>query len=89
MRFKVNRKAEGWTVFRTEAKNPKGDKWAVDSYHSTLAACLAYLMDRMVAEGYSPKGLNSLRKQVVEAEARVRSFGEQIEAGLDPEITAL
>ena len=90
-RFRLKRVPHNWTLDKSYYAKKEGvEKWRVDSYHPRLGVALAYLLDRLMAEGYETRGVAALLERLALAEARVRELGDKIEAGVkDAEIEAL
>lgn len=82
-RFRLIREKHNWRFERSyHSKKANGDAWKPDSYHPSIKQAFRYLLDRLVAEGYEPKGTQALLDRIVAAEERVMQFGSDLEQNL-------
>ena len=94
VRFRLEYASKNWKVLRSYAprKAAEGlppDKWANESYHPKFKDAALHMLDRLITEGYKPKGLEALVERVEEAERRVIAWCEAHEHDPNAELEAI
>ncbi len=79
VRFRLLREPNNWVVKRSyvskgDATKLPAEHWKTESYHPSLKIALKHMLERLYAEGYSPKGVAALVARVELAEERVLAF---------------
>ena len=94
-RFRLKADAHQWIIERgyhskkAEEKGEDAVRWTPDSYHVSLERCLVYLLDRLVAEGYEPTGLEALEDRIEKAQTALAEWGKALETNVRAELEAI
>jgi hypothetical protein len=94
-RFRLKYDKTQWILergYHSKAAEEKGEdatRWTIDSYHSRIKNAFAYMLDRLIAEGYEPKGMAELKTRVDAAEAAVMEWGARLEENINAELDPL
>lgn len=94
VRFRLAHEPNNWTVRRSyvsrgTAETLPTDKWKIESYHPSFKAAAKHMLERLIAEGYKPKGLDALIARVEEAERRILAWCEERCTDPDAEMESL
>ncbi len=94
VRFRLASGASNWTVRRsyvtkTVSETLPTEKWKIESYHPSFKTAAKHMLERLIAEGYRPKGLDALIARVEEAEKRILTFCEERCSDQDAEMESI